>query len=367
MGKRGRRPKKVQLERSAPTSRNNQLRLGIIGAGMYACAAHMPALRQLQNVKVVAVCRLHKDRLKQFCKMFNIPKGYTDYKQMLAKEELDGVIVASPNALHYEHTMAALNKGLPVLVEKPMTVKVSQAREIVNFANKSSIPVVVGYNRHYWANFCYAKKMIEEGDIGNLTYVTARWVADIEWALARIEPPGYFRAKAFYKEGDPPNFRGDLKMAGGGMFIDGGSHMADAMLWTTGLRPQRLYATLENRGFPVDCDATVSISFDNGALASCSVLGATKTFKAHELHICGTKGSIYIDDYTIVYQLNGQKEVQVVDLPGDSSPTANFVHVLQEKDRVHCSALDGLRTAIMVEAVYQSGQKGSPVEIKNWV
>jgi predicted dehydrogenase len=344
-----------------------KIRIAIIGAGMYACTTHMPAFRRFKEVEVVAVCRKDKGRLRQFRKLFKIPRGYTDYREMLDTEKLDGVLVSSPHSFHYEHARAALERAIPVLIEKPMTIKISDAREIVRLSEKKGIPVVVGYNRHFWANFCYAKKMIEENEIGDVQYVSARWVANIEWALARTDPPGYFRSKAFHKEGDAPNFRGDPKLAGGGMFIDGGSNMADAILWTTELRPERIASDMENRGFATDCDTALSAVMSNGALLSCAILGASKTFKGHELYIYGTKGTIFIDDYTVIYQLNGQKEVQVVDLPGDSSPTANFVHVLQGRDRPHCTAKDGLRTAIFVDAAYRAAKSKQIVSIQNWV
>ena len=343
------------------------LRIGIIGAGMYACTVHMPALRKFKAVRVVAVCRHHKERLNQFCKLFHISKGYTNYKQLLDKEHLDGVVISSPHSLHYEHAKACLERGIPVLIEKPMTIKVAHAKELVQLAKKKQIPIVVGYNRHYWANYCVAKKMIEDKEIGEIRFISARWVADIEWALARTDPPGYFRTKAFHKEGDAPNFRGDPKLAGGGMFIDGGSHLLDTILWTTGLRPRRVTAFMDNRGFQTDCDTALTMTFDSGAMASCAVMGATKTFKGHELHIHGTKGTIFVDDYTILYQLEGQKEVQIVDLPGDSSSTANFVNVLLRKEHVYSTAEDGLKAVIMVDAVYRAAQTGQAVEIRQWM
>jgi predicted dehydrogenase len=344
-----------------------KIRIGVIGAGMYAGTAHMPALRKFKEVEVPAICRKSKDRLKQFQQMFKIPRGYTDYRQMLQKEDLDGVLIASPHALHYEHARAALERDIPVLIEKPMALKVSHAKEIVRLSEKKRIPVVVGFNRHFWANFCYTKKMIEENEIGEVRFVSARWVADIEWALARTEPPGYFRTKAFYKEGDAPNFRGDPKLAGGGMFIDGGSHVADAILWTTGLRPTQIAAFMDNRGFATDCDATLSAVMNNRALLSCTIMGASKTFKGHELYIHGTKGTIFVDDYSVIYQLNGQKEVQVVELPGDSSPATNFVRVLQGRERPHCTAKDGLRAVIFVDAAYRAAKSGAIVSISGWV
>lgn len=344
-----------------------RLRIGIIGAGMYAAVAHVPAIHRFQGVSIVAACRKDPDRLKKFCQVYKIPHGYTDYREMLRKEELDGVIIASPNNLHYEHAMACLKHKIPVMLEKPMCIKASDALELHKYAEKEHIPVVVGFNRHYWANFCYAKKMIEDEQLGIIQNINVRWLADIEWALARQEPPESFQQKAFYAGGDEPNFRGDPEQAGGGMFIDGGSHMLDCLFWLTNLKPVEIYAKMENRGFMTDCDTSLTLELQNNTLCSCTVLGAAKTFKGHQIFIYGSKGSVYVDDFTIFYQLNGEKEVQVVDLPADSCSTANFVHVLQNKDKIHCSTRDGARTVIAVEAAYKSAKEGKPVQIKGWI
>ncbi len=344
-----------------------KLKLGIIGAGMYAAAAHVPAIRRLSSVEITSVCRKHKERLKKFQETYNIPRGYTDYKEMLKKEKLDGVIIASPNAFHYEHAMACLRKNIPILIEKPMCLKSAEGFKLYTYANQHNIPVVVGFNRHYWANFCYAKKLIEEQQLGTITFITVRWIADIEWALERSEPPESFQQKAFYEIGDEPNFRGDPNLAGGGMFIDGGSHMLDAVFWLTNLKPLEIFALIETRGYQTDCDSSVSIRFDNNALCSCTVMGASRSLKGHEIYIYGSKGSLYVDDFTIFYQFNGQKEVQVVDLPADSCSTANFVHVLQNKEKITCGIDDGLKAVIGVESAYKSAEEHKPARIEKWV
>ncbi len=348
-------------------STDKKIRIGLIGAGMYTAAAHVPALHRFPSVEITAVCRTHPERLDKFCETYDVENGYTDYKEMLKKEELDGVIIATPNYLHFELAMACMKKGIPILLEKPMTIKAGDAIKIYEYSNEHDIPVVIGYNRHYWANFCYAKKMIEEDQIGIIQNINVRWLADIEWALARREPPEPIREKGFLDIGGEPSFRGSKELAGGGMFIDGGSNMLDAVMWLTDLKPAEVFAWMDNRGFHTDCDTTLTVKFDTDTLCSCTVMGTAKTLKGHQIFIYGSKGSVYVDDYTIFYQLNNEKEIQVVDLPADSCPTANFVQVLQNKEHIHSTAKQGARTAIAVEHVYESAEKKKPVTIKEWI
>ncbi|MFH0793252.1 MAG: Gfo/Idh/MocA family oxidoreductase [bacterium] len=342
------------------------LRIGIIGAGAYACSAHLPVFQKTRGVRVVAACRSHEQRLKKTCERFKIPSGYLDYHEMLDKEDLDGVLIASPHANHYEHAHAALEHGIAVLLEKPMTLEVKHAKELVELAQKRRLPLLVGYNRHYWLNFKQARELIQDGELGELRFICARWVADIEWALAQTKPPDWFREHASYGNESDPNFRGNLKASGGGMFIDGGTHMADAILWTTGLQPATVWAIMDNRGYQTDCDTAAVIQFKGGAIASCGVMGATKSLIEHDLVIHGTDGSVFLNDKQLIIQRNGKSEDTFSELGEYSSPAANFIGVLAGDEQPICDGVDGWRAVVLTQAVYESASRGKTVTISQW-
>ena len=96
-------------------------RIGVIGAGWWAVANHIPVLRSLPACEIVAVSRLGTAELAEVQSTFGIDRGFEDYQQMLDNVAMDGVVIASPHTLHFEHASAALAKGCHVLVEKPMT------------------------------------------------------------------------------------------------------------------------------------------------------------------------------------------------------------------------------------------------------
>ena len=121
-------------------------RIGIIGAGWWAVANHIPVLKKNPDCEIVAVNRLGAEELAEVQETFGIERGFEDYREMLDAVPMDGVVVSSPHVLHYEHATAALEKGCHVLVEKPMTTTAEDARDLVALARsrraaRSSCPM----------------------------------------------------------------------------------------------------------------------------------------------------------------------------------------------------------------------------------
>ena len=107
-----------------------KIRVGIIGAGWFAAQSHIPTLAQHADVVLDSVCRMDLDELRRVWHEFGFAFGTEDYRELLARD-LEAVVVSSPNHLHFEHAKAALERGLHVLCEKPMTVSPADAWELV--------------------------------------------------------------------------------------------------------------------------------------------------------------------------------------------------------------------------------------------
>ena len=103
-----------------------KMRAGVIGVGFIG-AAHIEALRRLGYVDVVALAAAHNAERK--AAELYVPKGYADYKEMIDKENLDAVHICTPNSMHFEMAMYAMEKGVSVLCEKPLTVTAEEARD----------------------------------------------------------------------------------------------------------------------------------------------------------------------------------------------------------------------------------------------
>ncbi|MBQ7045342.1 MAG: Gfo/Idh/MocA family oxidoreductase [Clostridia bacterium] len=163
--------KEVQSNTVIDTSK--KLRIGIIGTGWIA-AAHMENYLKQPDVQVVAGCDLIEGKAEAFFKEYGIQaKCYRSHKEMLDDEslQLDAVSVCTYNRTHAECTIYALNKGIHVLLEKPMCVTIDEAAEIVKAEKKSGKIVSVGFQPRLDENMKMIKKIVESGKLGKIYYI----------------------------------------------------------------------------------------------------------------------------------------------------------------------------------------------------
>lgn len=175
-----------------------KIRVGVIGTGAIAKYRHLPEYSVRDDVEIVALCDIIKEKAVKNGKKFGVDRLYTDYKEMIQNEKLDAVSVCLPNYLHAEVTLYALNHGLHVLVEKPMATSLKEADEMIKTAKKQNLVLMVGQNQRLAPMHVLAKKIIDSGMLGKVnTFRTvfghsgpeswsgdARWFFDKEKAFA---------------------------------------------------------------------------------------------------------------------------------------------------------------------------------------
>lgn len=125
------------------------MRLGLIGAGGIARHRHVPCVATLPNMEIIAVCNTSMKTAQKIATDFQIPKIYLDYQTMLKEEELDGVIISTPNAYHAPAAIAAMRAGVHVLCEKPMTAILRDAEEMVNVAEETGKILMIALNNRF--------------------------------------------------------------------------------------------------------------------------------------------------------------------------------------------------------------------------
>lgn len=191
---------------------NEILRAGVIGCG-FISPVHLRGYSRLPNVKIAAVCDLIEERALQAKEKFGDDETsvYTDYKEMLQKENLDIVSVCTENCRHAEISIAALDAGAHVFCEKPMAITGEEADAMVAAAKRNNRKLSVGYQLRYQKETMLLKKEIESGKLGEIYYAEAS-------SLRRRGVPtwGVFLNK---------------EKQGGGPLIDIGTHIVDRTLW----------------------------------------------------------------------------------------------------------------------------------------
>jgi len=146
------------------------LRLAIIGAGGVAVSKHIPAIMRLKTiwepVELVAICRRNERVGKHIAKMYGC-RWYMEYAELLKHEQIDGALVLSNDEFHAEHSIACIEKGIAVLVEKPITRSLVDSEKMCCLADKKKVPLMTVSNKRYSPPYFRAKKFVEKGPVNN--------------------------------------------------------------------------------------------------------------------------------------------------------------------------------------------------------
>lgn len=260
-------------------SASEEVALGFIGVG--GRGTHLlRKLVALPGVRVAAVCDLIEYRVRQAEKVAEKfkPKGYLDFRQMLDKENLDAVVVATEVGNHAKCVIPVLEAGFHCFSEKPMDCSVEKVDAIVKAARKAKGIYQVGFQRRYNPGFVTAMEKIHGGAIGKVTFMQGQW--HWEWAVG-----GWVL---------------DVNMSGGEL-VEQACHHMDVMAWAMkGQHPETCVAmgaiTVPHDNPPVPCSedkSAVTFVFPDGAVYSYTHLFYLPPhFRAEKLWVFGEKGGV---------------------------------------------------------------------------
>lgn len=147
-----------------------KIRIAIVGCGGVAQSKHIPAINRLKTIwepiELVAISVRTKAQGEKISNIYSC-KWYSDYKEMIKNEEIDGVIISSPDALHYEHAMTCLESNLNILLEKPFTLSLAEGIELCKHADDKGLVLMTVSNKRYSPPYWRAKKIVEDGPVNN--------------------------------------------------------------------------------------------------------------------------------------------------------------------------------------------------------
>jgi predicted dehydrogenase len=330
-----------------------KVKLGLIGCGGIM-QMHLNQLEPVKAAEVVGLADTSRASLskikKAYPKLADLPT-FSDYRRLLDKVEMDGVIIASPHTTHYEQIMTCLDQGLHVLTEKPLVCSVAHAKDVIRKAKQKKRVLMISYQRHFSPAFRYARQLIAEGAIGRVTFISA------------LQAQQWLR-------GTRGTWRQQPELSGGGQLNDSASHLFDIILWVSDLQPTAVYATIDNRGTKVDINSGITVQFNGGAIANISVVGDSPGWW-EDVAYYGESGAIYIRGDRIILQERGAdawgklKSSDVTDkLRYKGNADKNFVDSILGKDEPQTPPIWGLRVIQLTEAAWESGRSGKPARVK---
>jgi len=344
------------------------IRVGIIGAGWWAANTHVPALREIENVEIVAACRRQPDRLAEFARKVGVPRTFTNHEDMLDTVAMDAIIVCSPHALHYTHVKAALQRGLPVLTDKPLAIHTSEAEDLIKCAAEHGAKLAVFFGHAYDATYRYVAGQVRSGALGRLAHISCT-------GFANPDALGFFGNAEFKPNPDefpilPTQFRADAALGGGGYLQDVGNHCFSALLIGTGLEVSEVSALMDNS--ELDLRANVSLKFANGAMGNVLVVGDLRPnvqgyFGVGNFTVTGDRAGMWktSGDSRLWRQVWGEpaEPVSADELPSTTNPDANFIAAIRGEEELIAPASEAIACVRAIEAAYHASRTGQTVRL----
>ena len=254
-----------------------RLRFGVIGCGRIA-QAHLDAIEFLkEEVDLVAVTDTDEKRAKEAKERFGARYFIPRYEDLLDYPEIEAVIIPLPNHLHHPISIQAARSKKHILVEKPMALNLSQAKEMVDEAKKNGITLMVGQSRRFSDAVFELQRNLSE--IGNLFRIQISF-------LVHFPTP-------------PTDWWKRSEEAGGLIILLQGSHSLDSILTWIKKMPRQVctFSSRRNMLWEGEDEADILLSFDQGELASIHLSLSTSP-EIHEAILVGTKGVMRLTEYS---------------------------------------------------------------------
>ena len=329
--------------------------------GVYSIAKrHIEGIHNNKQAELIAVCDIVEEYAKKCAEANGLDKYYLDYDQMLADGGFDCVVICTPDQVHAEQAIKALNAGYHVLCEKPLAMKMEDVAAIVEAAKKSNKKFMVGQVCRKTPSFVAAKQLVDAGEIGDLFFVESEYAHNYDI----INDIGGWRR-------DPVNLRYPI--------VGGGCHAMDLLRWIAG-DPTEVFCYANHLAlphWPVDDCYIAVMKYPKGVIGKVMTsIGCHRPYTMRTV-LYGTKGTLIVDNTSpsmklyrqICYSKSGGDPTPryvETDLPistNNHNMTAEIKDmcdvILYDKE-VECDVIQGANTVAVCHAAIKSAAEGKP-------
>lgn len=336
-----------------------KVRFAIVGVGGLGKAHALGVKNNSDIAELVALCDIKEDVLNLRADEYGVERRYTDFYKMLEDGGFDCVILVTPDQIHREHAVAALDAGYHVLCEKPLAQTMADCEAIVAAADRSGKKCMTGQVCRKAPGFMKAKELVDAGEIGELFFVESEYAHDYQFLTPEWRK-------------DPVNLRYSI--------IGGGCHAIDLLRWIAG-NPSKVMA-LANRkvltDWPVD-DCTIAVmQFPNNVVGKIFCGIGVKRDYTMRTCLYGTKGTIICDNtspeikiYRHAVTDNGKHLYPDQKIPVNiashnvTAEIKDMCDAILNDTALECDVREGSNTvAVGLAAVESAAKGGEPVQPK---
>ncbi len=312
------------------------MRVGILGGGGIS-DTHARAALAIDCVRVVAVHGANRDKTAALAKKTGAT-ACDDLDTFLA-QPMDIVAIGSPSGVHAEQAIAAVRRGLHVLVEKPLDITTARIDSVIEEADRAGVKAGVFFQDRLTPDLVAMKKAIDEGQIGTPVCASGR----VKW----YRPPEYYADS---------RWRGTRALDGGGVLMNQAIHTIDAMLWLCGPVAQ-VTGRVATRLHKIDVEDTAAALFEFASGGFGVLEASTAAFPGlpRRIEVTGTKG-------TLIHEQDARPAV-VADASGHQRVFEDFLAAIDGNRTPVCDAREGRKSVALIEAIYQSALTGRSVTV----
>lgn len=350
-----------------------QVRIGIVGIGNMG-VVHVEHVQDLPNTELVAICDRNPNKLAAVEPSPDVAR-FTRYQDMLESAALDGVIIATPHIDHPDMSIAAFERGIHVLVEKPIAIQAREARRMIDAwrVRKRSQPGLVFaamFMQRAWGHWRKIKSMIESGELGKLQRCS--WIIT-DW----------FRTQSYYDSGE---WRATWSGEGGGVLMNQCPHNLDLYQWLVGM-PARVHGFVGfGKHHRIEVEDEVTAYFEHGdGMVGHFVTTTGESPGSNRLEIVGENGKLVYEHDELLYFRNRWSSIkqlrespksfekvpcqrEVVDYEhhdshGHEFIIANFADAIRNGAPLIAPAEEGFNSITINNAIILSAHKRETVEL----
>jgi len=331
------------------------LRIGLIGVGAAAQVNHIPALKKIEGLELVALCDRDPEKAQRVAQKFGIPRAVARVEDMLADDEIDAVDICTPNFLHAPMASAALEAGKHVLCERPLARSSEEAAAMVKAAKKADRLLMCAVQHRFRPDAQLLRKFVDKGDLGDIFLAKAGWLRQkTEW--------------------DSDEWRRQKRESGGGVVLDLGFQMLDLSLWVLGgQKVTSVTASVHrSRKGEVEDSATAFFRLASGATLTLELTWGLLMEKDFAyLNLFGSGGAALLNPFRVHKGMHGTL-VNVTPALETSknqyrqsmeAQVEHFADTLRTGKKPMGSGEEILAVMELMDAVYKSAELGREVKV----
>jgi UDP-N-acetyl-2-amino-2-deoxyglucuronate dehydrogenase len=332
------------------------VKVGILGAGNIS-DTHARAALGVAGVEIAAVCGTNREKAERMAAKYG-GTAYDDLNRFLDHRPLDIVAIGTPSGVHAEQAVAAIDRKLHVLSEKPLDVTTAKVDSVINAADRAGVQVGVFFQDRLKPDIAAMKQLIVSGQLGKPIFIGGH----VRW----YRPPEYYATS---------KWRGSWALDGGGALMNQAIHTVDVMQWLFGpvARVAGRTGTLLH-AIKTEDTAGAVLEFENGALGIIEATTSSYPGYARRIDVSGSEGTLILDsDKLAAVDLRGTEpsKAAAAEPPPENAASAtvsdavphqrifeDFIRAITTSGTPACDAREARPSVAIIEAIYRSAKSG---------